>query len=88
MEPSSALPPAYFSAGTASFVDFLREVRPDLLPGAGARAVPSTIGASQLLLVVTLVNRPSAQNSILPAPIPPSGIPLSSRRFPIRSLAP
>ena len=39
MEPSSALPPAYFSAGTASFVDFLREVRPDLLPGAGARAV-------------------------------------------------
>ncbi|GLZ43901.1 proteasome subunit beta [Actinomycetospora sp. NBRC 106375] len=39
MEPSSALPPAYFSAGTASFVDFLREVRPDLLPGAGARPV-------------------------------------------------
>ncbi|MDD7937386.1 proteasome subunit beta [Actinomycetospora lutea] len=39
MEPSSALPPAYFSAGTASFVDFLREVRPDLLPGAGARTV-------------------------------------------------
>jgi proteasome beta subunit len=39
MEPSSALPPAYFSAGTASFVDFLREVRPDLLPGAGARVV-------------------------------------------------
>ncbi|GAA4781952.1 proteasome subunit beta [Actinomycetospora chlora] len=39
MEPSSALPPAYFSAGTASFVDFLREVRPDLLPGATARPV-------------------------------------------------
>ena len=39
MEPSSALPPAYFSAGTASFVDFLQEVRPDLLPGAGARTV-------------------------------------------------
>ena len=39
MEPSSALPPAYFQAGTASFVDFLREVRPDLLPGANARPV-------------------------------------------------
>jgi len=39
MEPSSALPAAYFQAGTASFVDFLREVRPDLLPGAGARPV-------------------------------------------------
>jgi len=39
MEPSSALHPAYFQAGTASFVDFLREVRPDLLPGAGARPV-------------------------------------------------
>ncbi|MDD7964553.1 proteasome subunit beta [Actinomycetospora lemnae] len=39
MEPSSALPPAYFHAGTASFVDFLREVRPDLLPGASARPV-------------------------------------------------
>ena len=35
MEPSSALPAAYFQAGTASFVDFLREVRPDLLPGSG-----------------------------------------------------
>ncbi|GAA4858250.1 proteasome subunit beta [Actinomycetospora straminea] len=39
MEPSSALPPAYFHAGTASFVDFLREVRPDLLPGSNARPV-------------------------------------------------
>jgi proteasome beta subunit len=39
MEPSSALHPAYFQAGTASFVDFLREVRPDLLPGANARPV-------------------------------------------------
>jgi proteasome beta subunit len=37
MEPSSALPAAYFRAGTASFVDFLSEVRPDLLPGANAR---------------------------------------------------
>lgn len=39
MEPSSALPAAYFQAGTASFVDFLREVRPDLLPGSDARPV-------------------------------------------------
>ena len=33
-----ALPGAYFRAGTSSFVDFLAEVRPDLLPGTGARA--------------------------------------------------
>ena len=34
--PRTALPGPYFSAGTSSFVDLLAEVRPDLLPGAGA----------------------------------------------------
>jgi len=37
--PGSALPAAYFSTGTSSFVDFLAEARPDLLPGAGAARV-------------------------------------------------
>ena len=47
MEPSSALPAAYFQAGTASFVDFLREVRPDLLPGSDARPVTAeAVGTS------------------------------------------
>jgi proteasome beta subunit len=47
MEPSSALPAAYFQAGTASFVDFLREVRPDLLPGSSARPVTAeAVGTS------------------------------------------
>ncbi|GAA4926522.1 proteasome beta subunit [Actinomycetospora succinea] len=54
MEPSSALPPAYFSAGTASFVDFLREVRPDLLPGAGARTLTAeqTVSAAHGTTIV------------------------------------
>jgi proteasome beta subunit len=41
MEPTSSrltagLPAAYFSAGTSSFMDFLADVRPELLPGAGS----------------------------------------------------
>lgn len=44
MEPTAAhgtLPAAYFRAGTSSFVDFLAEARPDLLPGGR----PGTSGA-------------------------------------------
>ena len=55
MEPSSALPPAYFSAGTASFVDFLREVRPDLLPGAGARTVTAEQAGTSTVHGTTIV---------------------------------
>ena len=52
MEPTSsapsrtALPAAYFGVGTSSFVDFLSEVRPDLLPGAGGQAVTPAAMAS------------------------------------------
>src|SRR5262252_1532026 len=53
---------------------------PSLIRGMyGVRATPSIMGQSQLLFVVTLVKRPSAQNSIFPAPIPPRGTPLSLR---------
>lgn len=55
MEPSSALHPAYFSAGTASFVDFLREVRPDLLPGADARPVTAEQAGTSAVHGTTIV---------------------------------
>ena len=55
MEPSSALPAAYFQAGTASFVDFLREVRPDLLPGSGARPVTAEAAGTSVAHGTTIV---------------------------------
>ncbi|MDF2978058.1 MAG: proteasome and subunit [Actinomycetospora sp.] len=55
MEPSSALPAAYFQAGTASFVDFLREVRPDLLPGSGARPVTAEAAGTSAAHGTTIV---------------------------------
>jgi proteasome beta subunit len=55
MEPSSALPAAYFQAGTASFVDFLREVRPDLLPGSGARPVTAEAAGTSAVHGTTIV---------------------------------
>jgi proteasome beta subunit len=55
MEPSSALPAAYFQAGTASFVDFLREVRPDLLPGSGARSVTAEAAGTSAAHGTTIV---------------------------------
>ena len=42
MEPQSALPAAYFRAGTSSFVDFLAEARPDLLPASRPAGSPET----------------------------------------------
>ncbi|HWN28696.1 MAG TPA: proteasome subunit beta [Actinomycetospora sp.] len=55
MEPSSAMPAAYFQAGTASFVDFLREVRPDLLPGSGARPVTAEAAGTSAAHGTTIV---------------------------------
>jgi proteasome beta subunit len=55
MEPSSALPAPYFQAGTASFVDFLREVRPDLLPGSGARPVTAEAAGTSVAHGTTIV---------------------------------
>jgi proteasome beta subunit len=55
MEPSSALPAAYFQAGNASFVDFLRDVRPDLLPGAGARPVTAEAAGTSAAHGTTIV---------------------------------